>query len=74
MSGATAFLALIFDRAAPLSQIHMVRDRLGSRRSPVNSIPHIMNVAKSAELAPGRLIGDHWSWPKVSARMSFECR
>jgi hypothetical protein len=33
-----------------------------------------MNIAKRAELASGRLLGDHWSWPKVSARASFECR
>ena len=73
MSGATAFLALILNRPAPLSQIHLLRDRFGPRRSPVHPVPHIMNVAKRAELASGRLLGDHWSRPKVSARTSFEC-
>ena len=74
MSGATAFLTLILDRPAPLPQIHLLRHRFGSRRSPVHPIPHIVNVAERAKFALDRHLGDHWSRPKVTARTNFECR
>src|SRR5713226_5868176 len=69
MSGATAFLALILDRAAPLPQIHMLQDRPRRPRSPVHPVPHIVNVAECA-----KFLIQHWSRPKVTNRTSFECR
>jgi len=69
MPGAAAFLSLILDRSAPHPQIHMLRDRLRSRQSSVHTIPHIVNVVARAKLAVYRC-----GRPKVTERISFECR
>jgi hypothetical protein len=51
MPRAASFLALILDRAAPLSEIDVLQAWPPLRKSLVHSIPHIVNVAERTKLA-----------------------
>jgi hypothetical protein len=50
VSGATAFLALVLDGAAPLPQIRILRDRRSPNRT-VHPIPHIVNITQRAKFS-----------------------